>query len=236
MSILKPKGSFQGHRIEEEQRNYLEPGEVRSFFKAAKKDPYWYGYFYIQYYFGCRVSEPSLILKSDDLLFDAEGGSKIVIRRLKKKNEGGFQEHVYFMPDKMRDVIEGVLKIHKDRRAWKRTLFLFPARGGRKSDKPQERMTLIRRVGKQSAVSRATAHRAFQALCATAKIPERLRRTHILRHTRATLLLASGASLEQVQLILGHSSPKTTMLYAHTAKSVEMKFQKSALLDKGFEV
>lgn len=38
---------------------------------------------------------------------------------------------------------------------------------------------------------------------------------HSLRHTAGTLALRAGASLRQVQDLLGHSDPRTTVLYAH---------------------
>ncbi|WP_009546202.1 tyrosine-type recombinase/integrase [Crocosphaera subtropica] len=38
---------------------------------------------------------------------------------------------------------------------------------------------------------------------------------HSLRHTAATLALRAGATLEQVQDLLGHTDPKTTMVYVH---------------------
>lgn len=38
---------------------------------------------------------------------------------------------------------------------------------------------------------------------------------HSLRHTAGTLALRAGASLRQVQDLLGHTDPKTTMIYAH---------------------
>ncbi|MDJ0534864.1 MAG: tyrosine-type recombinase/integrase [Xenococcaceae cyanobacterium MO_207.B15] len=47
------------------------------------------------------------------------------------------------------------------------------------------------------------------------------RSTHSLRHTAGTLALAAGASLRQVQELLGHSDPKTTAIYAHLLERYE---------------
>ncbi len=46
-----------------------------------------------------------------------------------------------------------------------------------------------------------------------ANTPEELRHPHALRHTCATLLLRSGATLADVQRLLGHASVKTTSIY-----------------------
>jgi integrase len=46
-------------------------------------------------------------------------------------------------------------------------------------------------------------------------------RLHDLRHTAASLMLASGVSPKVVQEMLGHSSPAITLgLYAHTTPSM----------------
>ncbi len=47
------------------------------------------------------------------------------------------------------------------------------------------------------------------------------RSAHSLRHTAGTLSLAGGASLREVQELLGHSDPKTTAIYAHVLDRYE---------------
>jgi site-specific recombinase XerD len=53
----------------------------------------------------------------------------------------------------------------------------------------------------------------MKRLGAIANTTEDLRHPHALRHTCATLLLRSGATLADVQRLLGHASVKTTSIY-----------------------
>ncbi|MDV3003013.1 MAG: Tyrosine recombinase XerC (plasmid) [Chroococcopsis gigantea SAG 12.99] len=47
--------------------------------------------------------------------------------------------------------------------------------------------------------------------------PQRQLSAHSLRHTAGTLALRTGATLRQVQDLLGHADPRTTALYTHIA-------------------
>src|SRR3989344_5320707 len=50
---------------------------------------------------------------------------------------------------------------------------------------------------------------------------------HILRHSMATYLLNKGLRLDQVQLLLGHTNPRTTEIYAKTSlEGVKEDFEK----------
>lgn len=254
MSIIQLRGGFKGQEIVDAQRQHLEPDEVKRLFDVLKTDPYWFGYFRLQYYFGCRISEIALLLK-EDVSFDDNG---IIIRRLKKRRfplvpfvddkgrkrrkmdktaepGAGFKEHVYSLTPHLKDVISNVLDVAPKANPW-----LFGSRGSAANRKatPQDRLGQLRRVSTPDgkawrAVSRDTAHTAFVTAAEVAKLPERLQHSHVLRHTRATLMLAAGAKPEDVKELLGHASIDITYTYLHVAKSLKLRMDTSAELGLG---
>jgi integrase len=54
--------------------------------------------------------------------------------------------------------------------------------------------------------------RVFKRWCKTIRLPQGFS-SHSMRATCATRALENGASLEQVQELLGHANPTTTKLY-----------------------
>lgn len=236
--------TFLGDALDAHGRQHLEPSELTAFFEAASPHPFWGPYFAIQYYYGARLSEVALIFEADIVL----DRRRLLLKRLKKRAgrpswvEENFPEGVmpttYTIPAKLVDAIKRV-------RAWKarqggrvaQSPFLFPSRRVVPAGK-KDRLAHLRIAagpgGLYSAVSRSAGHRAFVTFAEEAEIPPALAHSHVLRHTRATLLYAADASAAEVQHLLGHSDEKTTARYIGAAKALKDRFDEK-LLERGLE-
>ncbi len=220
LRVSKPRGFFDVD-ISNENRQHFEPSELVTFFQALPVTSFWHPYFFIQYFYGCRLSEPALIQDAEDVNFKKK---TILIRRLKKAQEkDGFREIVYPADPRVLECVRAAQR-WKEAKQIESNPFLF-ASGRRRTTKEvgAERLSQLRNEGGWQAVSRFTAHRMFQKIARNVKLPENLRHSHVLRHTRAPLMLALGAAPEQVQDVLGHSSSKMTQRYTGIAENMKEK-------------
>ena len=78
----------------------------------------------------------------------------------------------------------------------------------------QKRRTSAQRQLTLLLMTTAILRKRFKQYCISADLPETLG-VHSLRHTCATELLRSGASIRHVQELLGHSTIATTQIYTH---------------------
>lgn len=225
---IQRAGKFKGHDLLVQGRNHLEPTEITAFLKASEDDYFWNSYFILQYWFGCRVSEPALILKEDV----SKKEKLIIIRRLKKRGVAGYSEEVHHLSKTLRGCVDRLLEWN-EKNGLMENPWLFPS--PRKTKKiPKERLGQLRRQDEGwTSISRMSAHNAFKKYAQIANIPENLQHTHVLRHTRATLLLAQGHKVEHVQILLGHANPATTFKYIGVAESLRNKLQ--GVLEDGME-
>lgn len=242
---LRKKGDdafeFRGDLLDALGRQHWEPAELKAFFDAVKGDPFWEPYFMIQYFWGCRVSEPALLAVSDVSVKK----KRIVITRLKKnaaseKTPDGVSEDVHDLPAALIPHVKTILAWRKDNNQ-EGSMWLFPSKV-RRGWKPEmvERLSHLRRNPDNlidAAVSRQSATRWFQKFAEEADIPDtkNLRRTHVLRHTRATLLFAGGANSDYVKRYLGHSFLSTTEKYIHAADELRRRHEEAGTAMIGFD-
>jgi len=143
--------------------------------------------------------------------------------KIKNKSKG-FKRFLYKIDDNLLEAINSIQHYNKVK-GLEDNNFLFPALRKRVSKKKQDRMVNIGRLKGSHSISRTACWRAFREACERADIPKTLRKDHVLRHTRATLLLADGAPEEQVQYLLGHESITTTRQYIGLANALRAKYQ-----------
>jgi len=148
------------------------------------------------------------------------GGPITKVGGERRKVGEGFSEHVYGLTPRLIQVLERVPALVPPENPW----FFGSAVKARIQGK--ERMAQIRQLeGGWRSVSRSLADLKFREAALIAGLPRRLAHTHVLRHTRATLLLANGAKEENVQFLLGHSHIDITRRYLGQAEALRLRAQ-----------
>jgi integrase/recombinase XerD len=104
----------------------------------------------------------------------------------------GSKERIVPLNDRARDAVTA----YRDRLA-KEEIFLFPADGA------------------EGHLSRQVFARDLKDLAIAAGIAPSRMSPHVLRHAFASHLLAGGADLRVVQMLLGHADISTTQIYTH---------------------
>jgi len=80
--------------------------------------------------------------------------------------------------------------------------------------KKKEDFIFVNNSGNQYSVR--TIQEIIKKACKKARINKKIH-PHTLRHSFATHLIENGYSVSEVQALLGHKSPETTMIYVHMA-------------------
>ncbi|MBO8128266.1 MAG: tyrosine-type recombinase/integrase [Peptococcaceae bacterium] len=86
----------------------------------------------------------------------------------------------------------------------------------------QEKALFVTERGKPRRLSQRSIHEIFKKIASRAGIQKNIH-PHVFRHSFASTMLNHGATLEDVQALLGHASPNTTQVYAQV--SLERKKQ-----------
>ena len=116
---------------------------------------------------------------------------------IKVQGKGKKQREVY-MPDNLLTLIESYYKRYRP------VHFLFEGQGQNARYSGTSIENIVKNAGLQIGIKKNLS-------------------PHVLRHTFATHMLESGVNLKRIQLLLGHSSLKTTSIYLHVANTDQAK-------------
>lgn len=158
---------------------HLTRDETSLFFLSSRRDPFWHSYFYIQYYYGLRLSDPSAIRKDD---IDFEHGEVFITR-------GGPTPSVTVYPlveEIRREIVR--VSVHVVAKGTTDGTYLFPcAKNATETDEP---------------ISRSTAHHFFEAIWSRAGLPKSLAYSDVLRESRRKHLEEERLAPSEISYLL----------------------------------
>lgn len=131
---------------------------------------------------------------------DIDSGRRVVRVR---QSKGRKDRHVP-LPVSTLDMLRGYWRSHRH------AVWLFPARTADGLHPSQA----------ERPVSVSSVQRAFRSALQASGV-QKAATVHTLRHSYATHLLEAGVGLRQIQVYLGHSSPRTTAIYTHVTRQVD---------------
>ena len=149
------------------------------FFLSARQEPFWHSYFFIQYFYGLRLSDPAA-LRKDDIDFEHE---EIIIVR------GGPSSSITVYP-LVTEIKKEVVRVstHLVSKGTTDGTYLFPcAKNATEVDEP---------------ISRSTAHHFFDSIWARTGLPESLAYSDVLRESRRRHLQEAGLPSSEISYLL----------------------------------
>ena len=210
-NVVKPKGHAADHKVKD---NFYNKDELSYFLQSAKDTSSYmvYSYFRLLAYTGMRKGE-ALALTWEDLDIENKTiniNKNCVYNSLTKrkmtqtpKTEASIRK--ISLDNKTVSVLQ---QWHLRQSRWKM------ANGFRKSDEEQ----FIFQSNKNEILNVNTPYNWLKSIYK--KKPQKMIRVHGFRHTHASLLFESGASIKEVQERLGHSNSEMTLqIYTHVVQS-----------------
>lgn len=167
----------------ESRPSYLTEAETDLFFLAARSEPFWHAYFFIQYFYGLRLSDPAS-LRKDDVDFEHE---EILISR-----GSAMACTVYPLVSEVKREILRVASYLLSREIIDGT-YVFPST---KESSEKDR-----------AVSRFTANSFFDNIWRCAGLPSALCYTDVLRESRRNHLVERGVPTATIEYLLEGARP-----------------------------
>lgn len=158
---------------------YLTRDEIYLFFLSSRQEPFWHSYFYIQYFYGLRLSDPASIRKED---IDFEHNEILITR-------GGTTPSITVYPliDEIRREIVRV-SVYLVSKGTTDGTYLFPcAKNSPETDEP---------------ISRSTAHHSFEAIWSRSGLPKALAYSDILRESRRKHLEEDRLEQSEISYLL----------------------------------
>jgi integrase len=183
------------------ERIYFSPAQLKAFMRAAKSaGSREYALMLVGISHGCRVSE-----MCDLRLSDIDFENNLIHIRRKKNSEDSLQPMSAKEIATLRDYLKIRPQVDSD------VVFVSREQSGALNTESE--------TGVRHRMSRSQVFRIFQNICEAAGIPPEYRHCHVLKHTLARILLASGQNAFMVQKALGHRSIQSTLAYSRPSDS-----------------
>lgn len=199
---------YEGVKLEKKESVYMTLNEAELFLETSKQVS---SYNYIERDYTIILLMLTLGLRISEVVKLNVNDLDLIDKKIKIKLSKGQKDRTLDIPNELNECLTQYLDYRKDMNIEGNHLF-FSIRKSRITDNGLR--DLINRIKDKSGIDKHIT-------------------PHKLRHTCASLLRRSGASVEDIKEILGHEKVETTMIYAHANdESVKNAINSNPLLHK----